>query len=46
MDLMLLKVLPNHADSMIPSLPDFGVGLASFHTKLTPEMENSLYSQL
>ncbi|NXG78690.1 ZN414 protein, partial [Baryphthengus martii] len=25
---------------------DFGVGLASFHTKLTPEMENSLYSQL
>ncbi|KFV63198.1 Zinc finger protein 414, partial [Dryobates pubescens] len=25
---------------------DFGVGLTSFHTKLTPEMENSLYSQL
>ncbi|NWH63783.1 ZN414 protein, partial [Geococcyx californianus] len=25
---------------------DFGVGLGSFHTKLTPEMENSLYSQL
>ncbi|XP_064493558.1 zinc finger protein 414 isoform X2 [Pseudopipra pipra] len=25
---------------------DFGVGLASFHTKMTPEMENSLYSQL
>ncbi|NXG00092.1 ZN414 protein, partial [Sakesphorus luctuosus] len=25
---------------------DFGVGLASFHAKLTPEMENSLYSQL
>ncbi|XP_067168825.1 zinc finger protein 414 isoform X2 [Apteryx mantelli] len=25
---------------------DFGVGLASFHSKLTPEMENSLYSQL
>ncbi|KAK4808037.1 hypothetical protein QYF61_017057 [Mycteria americana] len=25
---------------------DFGVGIASFHTKLTPEMENSLYSQL
>ncbi|NWZ26862.1 ZN414 protein, partial [Asarcornis scutulata] len=25
---------------------DFRVGLASFHSKLTPEMENSLYSQL
>ncbi|XP_062452201.1 zinc finger protein 414 isoform X2 [Rhea pennata] len=25
---------------------DFGVGLASFHSKLTPEMENTLYSQL
>ncbi|NWW84700.1 ZN414 protein, partial [Rhynochetos jubatus] len=25
---------------------DFGVGITSFHTKLTPEMENSLYSQL
>ncbi|NWR76485.1 ZN414 protein, partial [Centropus unirufus] len=25
---------------------DFGVGLTSFHAKLTPEMENSLYSQL
>uniref|UniRef100_A0A8C8RQ60 Zinc finger protein 414 n=1 Tax=Pelusios castaneus TaxID=367368 RepID=A0A8C8RQ60_9SAUR len=25
---------------------DFGVGLASFHAKLTPEMENTLYSQL
>ncbi|NXA56044.1 ZN414 protein, partial [Nothocercus julius] len=25
---------------------DFGEGIASFHTKLTPEMENSLYSQL
>ncbi|XP_071434158.1 zinc finger protein 414 isoform X2 [Pithys albifrons albifrons] len=25
---------------------DFGVGLASFHAKLTPEMESSLYSQL
>ncbi|XP_010002504.1 PREDICTED: zinc finger protein 414 [Chaetura pelagica] len=25
---------------------DFGVGLSSFHTKLPPEMENSLYSQL
>ncbi|XP_029820171.1 zinc finger protein 414 [Manacus vitellinus] len=25
---------------------DFGVGLASFHAKMTPEMENSLYSQL
>ncbi|NWI13973.1 ZN414 protein, partial [Crypturellus soui] len=25
---------------------DFGVGIASFHTKLPPEMENSLYSQL
>ncbi|NXC21191.1 ZN414 protein, partial [Corythaeola cristata] len=25
---------------------DFGMGLASFHAKLTPEMENSLYSQL
>ncbi|KFO70279.1 Zinc finger protein 414, partial [Cuculus canorus] len=25
---------------------DFGMGLASFHSKLTPEMENSLYSQL
>ncbi|NWY61415.1 ZN414 protein, partial [Chionis minor] len=25
---------------------DFGVGIASFHAKLTPEMENSLYSQL
>ncbi|NWW76168.1 ZN414 protein, partial [Climacteris rufus] len=25
---------------------DFGVGLASFHAKLPPEMENSLYSQL
>ncbi|XP_064353377.1 zinc finger protein 414 isoform X1 [Dromaius novaehollandiae] len=25
---------------------DFGVGLASFHSKLPPEMENSLYSQL
>ncbi|XP_041270979.1 zinc finger protein 414-like [Onychostruthus taczanowskii] len=25
---------------------DFGVGLAPFHTKLPPEMENSLYSQL
>ncbi|NXL85145.1 ZN414 protein, partial [Alectura lathami] len=24
----------------------FGVDLASFHSKLTPEMENSLYSQL
>lgn len=28
------------------SLADFGVGLASFHSKLPPEMENSLYSQL
>lgn len=26
--------------------PDFGVGIAPFHAKLTPEMENSLYSQL
>ncbi|XP_061871235.1 zinc finger protein 414-like isoform X2 [Colius striatus] len=26
--------------------PDFGVGLGSFHAKLPPEMENSLYSQL
>ncbi|KAF1606155.1 UNVERIFIED_CONTAM: hypothetical protein FQV15_0018438, partial [Eudyptes pachyrhynchus] len=25
---------------------DFGMGIASFHAKLTPEMENSLYSQL
>ncbi|NXO59335.1 ZN414 protein, partial [Aramus guarauna] len=25
---------------------DFGVGLTTFHTKLTSEMENSLYSQL
>ncbi|XP_068776152.1 zinc finger protein 414 isoform X1 [Struthio camelus] len=25
---------------------DFGVGLGSFHSKLPPEMENSLYSQL
>ncbi|NWV21776.1 ZN414 protein, partial [Origma solitaria] len=25
---------------------DFGVGLTPFHAKLTPEMENSLYSQL
>ncbi|NXR62581.1 ZN414 protein, partial [Rhadina sibilatrix] len=25
---------------------DFGVGLSPFHTKLPPEMENSLYSQL
>ncbi|NXM39103.1 ZN414 protein, partial [Gymnorhina tibicen] len=25
---------------------DFGVGLAPFHAKLPPEMENSLYSQL
>lgn len=25
---------------------DFGVSIASFHSKLTPEMENSLYSQL
>ncbi|XP_064424692.1 zinc finger protein 414 isoform X2 [Latimeria chalumnae] len=25
---------------------DFGVGLAAFHAKLTPEMESSLYSQL
>ncbi|XP_075300290.1 zinc finger protein 414-like isoform X2 [Opisthocomus hoazin] len=25
---------------------DFGVGIASFHAKLTPEMENSLYSPL
>ncbi|NWX90931.1 ZN414 protein, partial [Nothoprocta ornata] len=25
---------------------DFAVGIPSFHTKLTPEMENSLYSQL
>ncbi|XP_051495740.1 zinc finger protein 414 [Apus apus] len=25
---------------------DFGVGLSSFHAKLPPEMENSLYSQL
>ncbi|NXX10699.1 ZN414 protein, partial [Podargus strigoides] len=25
---------------------DFGVGITSFHAKLTPEMENSLYSQL
>ncbi|NXR49838.1 ZN414 protein, partial [Hippolais icterina] len=25
---------------------DFGVGLAPFHTKLPPEMESSLYSQL
>ncbi|NXO02093.1 ZN414 protein, partial [Rhinopomastus cyanomelas] len=25
---------------------DFGVGLPSFHAKLTPEMESSLYSQL
>ncbi|NXB80702.1 ZN414 protein, partial [Donacobius atricapilla] len=25
---------------------DFGVGLTPFHTKLPPEMENSLYSQL
>ncbi|KFR04866.1 Zinc finger protein 414, partial [Nipponia nippon] len=25
---------------------DFGVGITSFHAKLTPEMENSVYSQL
>ncbi|NWU92791.1 ZN414 protein, partial [Upupa epops] len=25
---------------------DFGVGLSTFHSKLTPEMENTLYSQL
>ncbi|NXW10758.1 ZN414 protein, partial [Fregetta grallaria] len=25
---------------------DFGVGITSLHAKLTPEMENSLYSQL
>ncbi|NXC41030.1 ZN414 protein, partial [Penelope pileata] len=25
---------------------DFGVSITSFHSKLTPEMENSLYSQL
>ncbi|KAK2542326.1 Znf414 [Columba guinea] len=25
---------------------DFGVGITSFHTKLPPDMENSLYSQL
>ncbi|NXQ82546.1 ZN414 protein, partial [Nyctibius grandis] len=25
---------------------DFGVGITSFHAKLPPEMENSLYSQL
>ncbi|XP_064031314.1 zinc finger protein 414 isoform X2 [Pogoniulus pusillus] len=33
---------PGHLDAEM----DFGVGLTSFHTKLTPEMENSLYSQL
>lgn len=31
---------------LFPLPPDFGVGLAPFHTKLPPEMENSLYSQL
>lgn len=35
-DLMALFLLP----------ADFGVSIASFHSKLTPEMENSLYSQL
>lgn len=34
------------ADALFPLPPDFGVGLPSFHTKLSPEMENSLYSQL
>ncbi|NWS22397.1 ZN414 protein, partial [Pachyramphus minor] len=34
--------LPGRLDAEM----DFGVGLASFHAKLTPEMENSLYSQL
>ncbi|NXT01060.1 ZN414 protein, partial [Jacana jacana] len=33
---------PGHLDADM----DFGVGITSFHTKLTPEMENSLYSQL
>ncbi|NXX41194.1 ZN414 protein, partial [Tricholaema leucomelas] len=33
---------PGHLEAEM----DFGVGLTSFHTKLTPEMENSLYSQL
>lgn len=32
--------------ALFPLPSDFGVGLASFHAKLTPEMENSLYSQL
>lgn len=31
---------------LFPLPPDFGVGLAPFHAKLPPEMENSLYSQL
>lgn len=31
---------------LFPLPPDFGVGITSFHTKLPPDMENSLYSQL
>ncbi|NXG48096.1 ZN414 protein, partial [Psilopogon haemacephalus] len=38
------KNLPQHG--RLEAEMDFGVGLTSFHTKLTPEMENSLYSQL
>ncbi|NXI46782.1 ZN414 protein, partial [Galbula dea] len=37
---------PPPAPGRLDTEMDFGVGLASFHTKLTPEMENSLYSQL
>ncbi|XP_043358704.1 zinc finger protein 414 isoform X4 [Dermochelys coriacea] len=47
---MTLHIEDQHKNPPLPSRldgeMDFGVGLASFHSKLPPEMENSLYSQL
>ncbi|XP_067414029.1 zinc finger protein 414 isoform X2 [Emydura macquarii macquarii] len=47
---MTLHIEDQHKNPPLPGRldgeMDFGVGLASFHSKLTPEMENSLYSQL
>lgn len=37
---------PPHLTALFLLPADFGVSIASFHSKLTPEMENSLYSQL
>ncbi|KAJ7419278.1 zinc finger protein 414 [Willisornis vidua] len=46
----LRPLVPGHgpaaSNAVWKKSQDFGVGLASFHAKLTPEMENSLYSQL